>query len=242
MLVAFGRWLGHTSMIFQAPATVMSDHTPLPPSIAPRRFRPFAELVHAAKFLTRLPIPFSRTLDAPPLAETMGMFSIVGALIGCASAVVLLVCNAVHLPPQLSALLAVAFGLLMTGGLHEDGLADTADGLGGGKSRERRLEIMRDSRIGAYGAMALIVAISMRAVCYGVLVGLAPWALIAVLAACHAFSRAMMVDLLWATGPARLDGLSVYAGQPRRGTAMFAIAAGLGLTLLDILYVLKMRF
>jgi adenosylcobinamide-GDP ribazoletransferase len=210
----------------------MNDPSPLPNTSAPEGFRPLPEFVHAAKFLTRLPIPFSRTLDPPPLAATMRMFSVVGALIGCGIAAVLLVGNFVQLPQHLSALLAVAFGVLVTGALHEDGLADTADGLGGGKTRDRRLEIMRDSRIGSYGALALIIAVGARVACYAALSTQSPVAVVAALAACQSFSRAMMVDLLWATRPARLDGLSVYAGQPRRSVAMFAIAVGFGLTLL----------
>jgi adenosylcobinamide-GDP ribazoletransferase len=210
----------------------MSAPSPLPILPTPEGLRPLPEFVHAAKFLTRLPIPLSRTLDPPPLAETMRMFSMVGAFIGCAIASVLLVGHFIQLPSHLSALLAVAFGLLVTGALHEDGLADTADGLGGGKDREKRLDIMRDSRIGSYGALALIVAVGARVACYAALLAYSPVAVVAVLAACQSFSRAMMVDLLWATRPARLDGLSVYAGQPRRSVAMFAIALGLGLTLL----------
>lgn len=210
----------------------MNDPTPFPNVPAAAGLRPLPEFVHAAKFLTRIPIPLSRTLDPPPLAETMRMFSVVGALIGASIAAVLLAGHYVQLPQHLTALLAVAFGLLLTGALHEDGLADTSDGLGGGKTRERRLEIMRDSRIGSYGALALIVAVGARVACYAALLNHSPFATLTVLAACQSFSRAMMVDLLWATRPARLDGLSVYAGQPRRSVAMFAIAVGLSLTLL----------
>jgi adenosylcobinamide-GDP ribazoletransferase len=209
----------------------MNDKSNIPPVITTSGFRPLAELVHATKFLTRLPVPFSRTLDAPPLAETMRMFSVVGALIGVGLAGVLLTGRYLQLPHTLTALLAIALGLLVTGALHEDGLADTADGLGGGKTRERRLEIMRDSRIGSYGALALIIAVGARVSCYVALMEHQAAAIVLVLAGCQSFSRALMVDLLWATRPARLDGLAVYAGQPRRGVAMFAISIGLGLTL-----------
>jgi adenosylcobinamide-GDP ribazoletransferase len=210
----------------------MNDPTSFQNAKAPQSFRPLAEFVHSAKFLTRMPIPLSRTLDPPPLAETMRMFSIVGALIGCGIAAVLLAGDYVQLPRHLTALLAVTFGLLVSGALHEDGLSDTADGLGGGSTRERRLDIMRDSRIGSYGALALIIAVGARVACYSALMTQSSLAILTALAACQSFSRAMMVDLLWATRPARLDGLAVYAGQPRRSVAMFAIAFGLGLTLL----------
>jgi adenosylcobinamide-GDP ribazoletransferase len=210
----------------------MSDTPPFPPTTAPRGFRPLAELVHALKFLTRLPIPFARTLDPPPLVETMRMFSVAGAVIGSGIAGVLLAGNSLSLPPQLAALMAVIFGLLLTGALHEDGLADTVDGLGGGKTRERRLEIMRDSRIGTYGTLALICAVGVRTTCYAALLVQPPFAVLFVCIACNGFSRALMVDLLWATRPARLDGLAVYAGQPSRSIAMFTISIGLGLTFL----------
>jgi adenosylcobinamide-GDP ribazoletransferase len=212
----------------------MSDQ-PTPAPTPPADFevqRPLAELVHAFKFLTRLPVPFSRTIDPPPLQQAMRMFSVVGACIGALVGFVLLTGQFMELPGNLTALLAVAAGLLLTGALHEDGLADTADGLGGGKTRERRLEIMRDSRIGTYGTLALIVAIGARVACYADLMFLSPQALLAVMMACNAFSRALVVDLLWATPPARSDGLSAYAGQPTRGVAMFAIVVGLALALL----------
>jgi adenosylcobinamide-GDP ribazoletransferase len=194
--------------------------------------RPLAEFVHALKFLTRLPVPLSRTIDPPPLKQTMRMFSVAGALIGCAIAAVLWGAKFIQLPPLLCAFLAIAAGLLLTGALHEDGLSDTADGLGGGRTKERRLEIMRDSRIGAYGALALICAIGIRVACYETLLTQRAWDVLAVIVACQSFSRAMVVDLMWATPAARSDGLSHYAGQPTRTVAMFTIIIGLLLTLL----------
>jgi adenosylcobinamide-GDP ribazoletransferase len=216
----------------------MSDLPPQPPATPFPQIpengtvRPLAELVHAFKFLTRLPIPFSRTIDPPPLRQTMRMFSLVGAFIGAAIGLVLLAGQFAELPAFLAGILAVAAGLLLTGALHEDGMADTADGLGGGKTREQRLTIMRDSRIGSYGTLALIITVGIRVACYADLAFLPPVTLLAVLMACNAFSRALVVDLLWATAPARSDGLSAYAGQPTRGVAMFAIIIGLLLTLL----------
>lgn len=230
----FWPWLGAHVNIIKLQANPMSDlpTPPLPPvtTSSPTAFRPLAELVHGLKFLSRLPVPFSRTIDAPPFNQTLRMFSVVGALIGVSVALVLLAGTYLQLPPLLAALIAVAAGMLVTGGLHEDGLADTADGFGGGKTRARRLEIMRDSRIGSYGALALIVAVGMRAAAYAALMPLSPTALMFVVIACQSFSRAVMVDLLWATAPARSDGLSVYAGQPSNGVALTAILVGLALT------------
>jgi adenosylcobinamide-GDP ribazoletransferase len=212
----------------------MSDLPSPSPQQSPESpaFRPLAELVHALKFLTRLPIPFSRTIDPPALNQTMRMFSVAGALIGLMIAAVLIVGKIAQLPPLLTAVVAVAAGVLITGALHEDGFADTADGLGGGRTRERRLEIMRDSRIGSYGALALILAVTLRAVAYGSLLNMPLPALVTIVVATQSFSRALVVDLLWATPPARSDGLSNFAGQPPRAVAMFAIVIGLALSLL----------
>jgi adenosylcobinamide-GDP ribazoletransferase len=211
----------------------MSDQLPPVPSVETKApaLRPFAELVHALKFLTRLPVPFSKTIDPPPLNQTMRMFSIAGGLIGVLIAAVLLTGKLAQLPPLLSAVFAVAAGLLATGALHEDGLSDTADGFGGGTTRERRLDIMRDSRIGAYGALALIVAIAARTAAYASLIEFSAITLLTIIVAAQSFSRALVVDMLWATPPARPNGLSAFAGQPPRAVAMFAITVGLLLTL-----------
>jgi len=195
------------------------------------RIRPVAELVHSLRFLTRLPIPFANTIDPPPLSQAMRLFPAAGAMIGAAGGVALAAFSYAGLPSLLAAALAASLGLLVTGALHEDGLADTADGFGGGKSRERRLEIMRDSHIGSYGTLALASAMLVRVACYEDLTGLDPLAVVAVLAACAAFSRSLMVDLLWATRPARGDGLSVHAGTPGRNGAAFAIVTAAALTL-----------
>lgn len=214
-------------------ADTPDDMTDSPPEQPTRRgrIRPFAELLHSLRFLTRLPIPFANTIDPPPLSQSMRLFPLAGALIGGAGGAALVGFSSVGLPSLVSAAIVAALGLLVTGALHEDGLADTADGFGGGKSRERRLEIMRDSHIGSYGTLALVAAVILRVACYEDLTGLDPLATIAVFAACGAFSRALMVDLLWATRPARSDGLSVHAGTPGRNGAAFAIITAAGLTL-----------
>ncbi len=209
-------------------AQAMTDPGPEEPQKR-RPIRPFAELLHSLKFLTRAPIPFSRTVDLPPLSQSMRLFAVAGGLIGAANGAVLAGLVMAGLPSLLSAAIAVGFGLLITGALHEDGLADTADGFGGGKTREQRLEIMRDSRIGSYGTLALITAVLIRVAVYEAFAGEGPLLVVAVLAACGAFSRALMVDLLWATRPARNDGLSVHAGTPGRYGAAFAVVSAAGL-------------
>jgi adenosylcobinamide-GDP ribazoletransferase len=203
----------------------MSDNLPNQ-AAGPGRFRPVAEILVSLQFLTRLPIPFSRTIDPVPLAQAMRFFSFAGALVAAANAAIFLGLCYVHVPVIVAAAIAVALGLTITGALHEDGLADSADGLFGGKSRESRLEIMRDSRIGTYGASALILALIVRIGLFQSLEVLPALQLVTILAAAGAFSRAMMVDLLWASRAARRDGLSAMAGRPSRGTAFFAILTG----------------
>ena len=115
----------------------------------------------AVRFLTRVPVPGAVT-TAEDLPHAIGWFPLVGAGVGAAIGGV----ATLALPwwdPAIAAVLAIAVGLLLTGGFHEDAASDAADGLGGGFTTERVLEIMRDSRIGAYGAMTLWVVLSLRA-------------------------------------------------------------------------------
>jgi adenosylcobinamide-GDP ribazoletransferase len=193
--------------------------------------RPFAELLHALHFLTRLPLPFTRTIDLPPLSQSMRLFPVAGALIGALTGLALWLSSLLNVGPFTAAIIAIVAGLFITGALHEDGLADTVDGFWGGRTRERRLEIMRDSRIGTYGTLALISAIGLRVSLYSDFAKLPMWEIIGITAAAGAFSRALMVDLMWATRPARSDGLSVFAGTPGRNGAAFAILTATCLTL-----------
>lgn len=197
-----------------------------PSSEASSRFRPFTGFLVSLRFLTRLPVPFVRRLDPPPLHSAMGMFPLAGAAIGALTGASLVACNLLGLPEFFAAAVALATAALITGALHEDGLSDVADGFGGGRTREQRLEIMRDSRIGAYGALALCIITLARASLYVALLELPPGDTIVLLAAAAAFSRALMVDLMWATRPARMDGLSVAAGRPSRTTTLTALSIG----------------
>ena len=190
------------------------------------RLRPFASFLVALRFLTRLPVPFVRRLDPPPLRDSMMMFPLVGAVVGVITAGVLIAANLAALPDLFCGVLALAVSALITGAFHEDGLADVADGFGAGHSREQRLEIMKDSRIGTYGTLTLCLTLMARASLLTAMLDLPPFAIIALMAGASAFSRALMVDLLWATRPARSDGLSAMTGQPSRSTTLTALAIG----------------
>jgi adenosylcobinamide-GDP ribazoletransferase len=115
----------------------------------------------AVQFLTRLPTPSFADFEPAWITRAARYFPLVGILVGSACALVLLAAGQVWSGP-LPALLAVAAGVLITGGFHEDGLADTADGLGGGQTSERCLEIMKDSRVGTYGVLALGLVLAIK--------------------------------------------------------------------------------
>ncbi len=116
--------------------------------------------IAAFRFLTRLPLPGPATRPED-ISRAVGWFPLVGACVGLATAGVFLLGLRLW-PAPVAAVLAIALGLMFTGGFHEDGATDATDGLGGGWTRERVLEIMKDSRIGAYGAMALWCLLTLR--------------------------------------------------------------------------------
>ena len=115
----------------------------------------------ALQFLTRLPVPSFADFQPDWITRSARYFPLVGILVGGAGALVLLGAGQLW-GGALPALLAVAAGVLITGGFHEDGLADTADGLGGGQTPARRLEIMKDSRVGTYGVLALGLVLALK--------------------------------------------------------------------------------
>jgi len=178
-------------------------------------------------FCTRLPIQAPGT----SLAQAAWTFPLVGAVVGMIGALVFWLGMSLSLPPLVSASLAVAATALVTGCLHEDGLADTADGFGGGANAERSLEIMRDSRIGTYGVVALILSFLLRVGAVASLAGLAGLAgsglaALALIGA-HAGARAGLPFFMRAVPAARADGLSAGAGTPTVGAATGAALLGL---------------
>ena len=153
----------------------------------PDRFsRRRAGFTEAVAFLTRIPVGQHSEGDRQ-LADSAWAFPLVGAGIGAVAAFVLLVAQLIGLGDWLSALLAVLAGLLLTGAIHEDGLADTADGALGGHDRNSRLAIMRDSRHGTYGVLAIVLSVGLRAAALAQ-IGEAVHAGLALVAA-HAASR-----------------------------------------------------
>ena len=192
----------------------------------------------ALQFLTRLPVRAPEPWPERALAASVPTFPLIGALIGAFGALAFALASWLGLPPALAAVLAVAVQILVTGGLHEDGLADLADGLGGGRSRADKLAIMRDPRLGSFGVLALIMATLARVLA---LAALAEPALVAgALIAAGAASRAALAALMAALPAARAGGLAAGAGRPHplRAMAASAIAASIGFLLLPAAAVL----
>lgn len=125
-----------------------------------RPFRAFRDMAAAIQFLTRIPLPWL-AYDPNALSRSAKYFPLVGGLLGLAAGSLFLFLSA-HLPVTLAALVTVLFTVMATGALHEDGLADVADAFGGGWSREQVLTILKDSRIGSYGALAIVFSIAAR--------------------------------------------------------------------------------
>lgn len=185
--------------------------------------RPLAEAATALVWLTRLPA--GQLIGAAvPLAQAAWAFPVAGLVVGLIGAAVLALAGFAGLPGAVAALLAVGAMIWTTGALHEDGLADLADA-GGGRTPERRLEIMRDSRIGSYGVLALVLATGLRVMAVAALVARDAHLAQAALIGLSAASRAGLVAALAWMEPARKDGLGRAAGRPRPGT----VAAALGL-------------
>ena len=163
-------------------------------------------------FLTRFPAPSWPAAAERPLANAMWAFPVAGILVATLGGAVYILCDLLELPVTISALFATVALIVATGGLHEDGLADLADGIWGGPDPEKRLAIMSDSRIGAYGAIALIVSAAGRAAAIAA-IGDPALVLGALVAAC-AVSRGMMPLVMAFSQPAKADGLAAGAGTP----------------------------
>lgn len=164
----------------------------------------------AAGFLTRIPVG-SRPFAGPSLDRAGAWFPLVGALVGGVGLAAWWAADAL-LGPWVAAVVAVLTTVILTGALHEDGLADTADGLWGGATRERRLEIMRDSRLGTYGALALGGDLLLRAAVLGSVAFTVADAARLLLAG-HVLGRAAPLVLSALLPPARADGQGQRLGR-----------------------------
>jgi adenosylcobinamide-GDP ribazoletransferase len=168
------------------------------------------DLRAAFALLTRLPVGgWPANGNA---ARCVWAYPLVGALVGAIGGGVYAAGRALALPAAVAALWALAALLLATGALHEDGLADTADAFGGGRTRERRLEIMRDSRIGSFGALALLVSTGLRV---AAIAAMPPCGAVLALTASGLLGRGAILLPLALLAPARSDGLGATLAKVR---------------------------
>jgi len=192
------------------------------------------DVLTACAFLTRLPIAGFAQAEAASktgsaagnLARATRAFPLVGLVVGAIGWAVCSIALSLGLPTMATALLALLATVLATGALHEDGLADTADGLGGGRDTAAKLAIMRDSRSGAFGVLALLFSVGLRAAALASLAEAASLSTVgcgAALIAAHAVSRASMPLLMRFLEPARSDGLGAGAGRPDDGAALWCL-------------------
>jgi adenosylcobinamide-GDP ribazoletransferase len=179
-----------------------------------------AEFAVATAFFTRLPVA-APDCGAGRLADAAWAFPLVGAGIGAAAALAYLLAQLVGLGDWPAALSAVFAGIALTGALHEDGLGDTADGLIGGHDRDHALAVMRDSRLGTFGVLAIVLSVLLRTAAL-VRIGDAVHAGLALIAA-HAASRGALPVAMRVMEPARADGLGVDAGKPSVPAAIAAV-------------------
>ncbi len=172
-------------------------------------------LAAAVRLLTIIPVPVPSEFDAAAMSRSVALFPLVGLAIGGTTAGVAWLASLV-MPDLVAAALAVVAAVALTGALHLDGLADTADGLFGGRTPQRRLEIMRDPHIGVFGAVAVALVLLLKLATVSALVGAGEWAAIALV---PALGRLAAVAVTGAFPYVRADGL----GAPFAGAGRIAI-------------------
>ena len=189
------------------------------------------DTARAVSFLSRITVPAS-VFDGHDGSLSRGVraFPLAGMLIALPAAATLFLMLVLGASPLLSAFAALAVQAVVTGALHEDGLSDAADGLGGGRDRDHALEIMKDSRIGSYGAVTLLLALGLRAAAIAELAThLGALGAALSLPAVAALSRALMVWHWSALPPARTSGLAVAVGTPLKSSLNLALISGLAI-------------
>jgi adenosylcobinamide-GDP ribazoletransferase len=167
------------------------------------------------------------------LADVLPVLPIVGAAIGLAAGIVFAIVRGLAGPGWLAGVLAVGAAIVITRALHEDGLADTADGLGPhALEPARRLEIMRDSRNGTFGVLALALSVLIKVACLAQFNGATG---LVVLIGAHALSRATLGWPLLAYAPVHADGLGAQVGKPTDNDVWLTIGIGVVLAFLLLL-------
>jgi adenosylcobinamide-GDP ribazoletransferase len=187
-------------------------------------------LLVAVQFLTRLPVPIAAELPQDALAESARFFPVVGAIVALGAIAIDLVVGP-HANRSVSVVLILIYVVIVTGGLHEDGLADAADGFGGGWTKDRVLANMRDSNIGSFGALAIGGSLLARFV---FLTSLPAGDFYRVLLAGHVLGRWAMVPLAYWLPPARHDQGQGARLARKTSTATLVAATALALILVSV--------
>lgn len=165
-------------------------------------FKQLRLILTALAFLTRIPVPAWVGYADSQLNQSVRYFPLIGLLVGAILAGVYSLAT-LFWPPALALLLALVFGVLLTGAFHEDGLADFYDGVFGGLTVERRLEIMKDSRVGTYGVLALLAVLGLK---FTALLSVPTASVPLMLIAGHGLSRAFAVSFIYTHDYARSSG------------------------------------
>ena len=181
------------------------------------------DLAACLGFYTRLPVGGE---PVPSFAQAQWAAPLAGAMVGLVVGLVLVGGALIGLTAGIVAAVALAASALLTGALHEDGLADVADGFGGGRTVDDKLAIMKDSRIGTYGAIALVLSLLARWSALAALAGVHAMLVIWVLVAVHTASRAPIPLFMGRLPAARPGGLSAGVGAVPAVTAYVALAIG----------------
>lgn len=185
------------------------------------------DLAAGFMLLTRIPVPATiQSTSTPDLKRSLWTYPLVGTVVSGSGAAVLYAATALGLPMTAAVLLAMASTIWLTGAFHEDGLADMADGLGGGQTVEKKLEIMHDSRLGTYGTATLVMVLLLKAT---ILSSLTISQAIIGMVATGALSRMGIVLLLWILPPARPESLATVAGKPGPAALVVALATGISI-------------
>lgn len=186
-------------------------------------------IICAVQFLTRIPTPQLKQFDPAWIQASARYYSLVGLLVGTLSAAVLWGASQLA-TPLVAALLAIAASMALTGCFHEDGLADAADGIGGGSTRERRLEIMKDSRLGTYGASVLFLNLMIRAGCLAALIAVSPVLAAIAMICAQSFGRSAAVTAMAIMPYGGNPGMAKEGNPDRTGAHNAIIAVLIGLT------------
>ncbi len=229
MIGLLGSWV-HGNFI----SSIVDFFFDLPDLIAMLAAQRWREFIMTMGLFTRLPLPafdFDDKLDVTFVKKRnpAWAYPLAGFIIGLITALVIVLCAFISIPTALSAILAVLVSVILTGSLHEDGLSDFLDGVGGA-TREDRLRIMKDSRLGSYGGIAMIFSLAARVTAIAILPTLAAAA--AVIAA-HTIARSALVLPLHWYPPAKRDGTAVAAtGWVSGETTAFVLVTSILLTLM----------